>query len=346
MRIVFIILLGFFASAAAMAQTESAQAFEIDCDAAATYSDRYRGEAVVVVHRGVVVCEHYRNSEPDEAWELASGVKSFTAAMAAAAVEDGLLTLDEPVADTLTEWQDDERLSQITIRQLLSLVSGIHVVQDRYVSYENAVRSNARNDPGTRFAYGPRPFAVFGEVMRRKLEAAGSDMSPADYFRSRVLIPINADVASWSHFEGDPLLSEGVEISPMHWARFGYLVSQGGEIGGTRLLDAEATAAMFEQRYMRMYGMGWWIHHEGVERRSRFRTARGGIAAAPANFPTVYAAAGSGDQRLFILPDYDLVVVRMTRGVRIHRELQGDVGFSGQLFLRALLPGIPPSSES
>jgi CubicO group peptidase (beta-lactamase class C family) len=320
--------------------------FELDCDAAARFSDRYRGEAVVVVYQGHVVCEHYRNSAPEDAWELASGVKSFTAAMAAAAVEDGLLTLDEPVAQTLTEWQDDERLSRITIRELLSLVSGIHVVQDRYVSYAEAVNSRARNEPGTRFAYGPRPFAVFGEVLRRKLNAAGSDMSPADYFRSRVLIPLDADVSAWSHFEGDPLLSEGVEISPMHWARFGYLVSQGGAIGETRLLDEDATNAMFEARFMRMYGMGWWIHHEGFEPRSRFRSARAGISAAPANFPTVFAAAGSGDQRLYILPDYDLVVVRMTRGVRVDRDLQGDVGFSGQLFLRALLPGIPSSTES
>jgi len=345
MRFLTLFIIGLLTSASGHAQDVETP-YTLDCDAAARFSDRYRGEAVVVVYQGAVICEHYRNSEPDEAWELASGTKSFTAAMAAAAVEDGLLTLDEPVAQTLTEWQDDERLSQITIRQLLSLVSGIHVVQDRYVSYAEAVNSRARHDPGTRFAYGPRPFAVFGAVMQRKLIAVGTDMSPADYFRSRVLIPIDADVAGWSHFEGNPLLSEGVEISPMHWARFGYLVSQGGEIGGTRLLDEDATAAMFEQHYMRMYGMGWWVHHEGFEPRSRFRTARGGIAAAPANFPTVYAAAGSGDQRLYIFPDFDLVVVRMTRGVRIHRELQGDVGFSGQLFLRALLPGIPPSSES
>ena len=345
MRILTALIFGVLVSASGLAQ-EPTEMFEIDCEAAARFSDRYRGEAVIVVHNGAVVCEHYRDSGPDDAWELASGTKSFTAAMAAAAVEDGLLTLDELVSDTLTEWQDDERLSQITIRQVLSLVSGIHVVPDRYVSYANAVNSRARHDPGTRFAYGPRPFAVFGEVMRRKLEAEGTDMSPADYFRSRVLIPINADVASWSHFEGDPLLSEGVEITPMRWARFGYLVSQGGELGGTRLLDADATAAMFEQRFIRMYGMGWWVHHQEVEPQGQRRSARRDIESAPASFPTVFAAEGSGDQRLYILPDFDLVVVRMTRGVRIHRELQGNVGFSGQLFLRALLPDLPSSTDS
>src|SRR5207249_4935391 len=56
---------------------------------------------------------------------LASGTKSFSGAMLAAAVEDGLLKLDEKVADTITEWKNDQRKSQITIRHLLSLTSGI-----------------------------------------------------------------------------------------------------------------------------------------------------------------------------------------------------------------------------
>src|SRR5204862_4336450 len=44
---------------------------------------------------------------------------------AMAAVEDGLLTLDEKVADTITEWKGDPRKGQITIRQLLTLSSGL-----------------------------------------------------------------------------------------------------------------------------------------------------------------------------------------------------------------------------
>lgn len=36
---------------------------------------------------------------------LASGTKSFSCVMAVAAVEDGLLQLDEPVAGTIIEWQ-------------------------------------------------------------------------------------------------------------------------------------------------------------------------------------------------------------------------------------------------
>jgi CubicO group peptidase (beta-lactamase class C family) len=56
---------------------------------------------------------------------LASGSKSFVGVLAMMAVEDGLLSLDEKAADTLTEWKDDPRKSRITVRQLLNLSSGL-----------------------------------------------------------------------------------------------------------------------------------------------------------------------------------------------------------------------------
>lgn len=313
---------------------------EIDCAAATNYSNRFRGEAVVVVHDGQIVCENYRTGGPDEAIEIASGVKSFAAVMAAAAVQDGLLTLDEPASATLTEWADDPRLSRITIRELLSLVSGLQVRLDRHYTYANAIDVHAIADPGERFGYGPRPFAIFGEIMRRKLRASGVDLTPAEYFRARILIPIDADVATWSAYRGDSILAEGVEVTPVRWARFGHLVLNGGAIGDVRLADASAIMAMFEQRFRRVYGMGWWVHHRGHAPPDRYVSSTGDIETAPADFPTVWSAQGSGDQRLYLLPEYDLVVVRMTRGVRRDRRLQRDIGFSGQIFLRALLPQI------
>jgi len=38
---------------------------------------------------------------------------------------DGLFSLDEKASDTLTEWKEDKRKSQVTICQLLSFCSGI-----------------------------------------------------------------------------------------------------------------------------------------------------------------------------------------------------------------------------
>ena len=63
--------------------------------------------------RGEIVFEDYAPGwTADKPHLLASGTKSFCGVMAACAVHDGLITLDEKVAETLTEWKDDQRKSQ------------------------------------------------------------------------------------------------------------------------------------------------------------------------------------------------------------------------------------------
>ena len=93
---------------------------------AAEYSHSQHGTGVLVMVRGEILFEDYAPGwTAEKPHLLASGTKSFCGVMAACAVHDGLLTLDERVADTLVEWKDDPRKSRITIRQLLSLSSGI-----------------------------------------------------------------------------------------------------------------------------------------------------------------------------------------------------------------------------
>ncbi|MFM7561474.1 MAG: serine hydrolase domain-containing protein, partial [Planctomycetota bacterium] len=106
-------------------QAQSIPAID-QCKAAAEYSHSQHGTGVLVMVRGEVVFEDYAPGwTADKPHLLASGTKSFCGVMAACAVHDGLLTLDEKVAETLTEWKDDPRKSKVTIRQLLSLSSGI-----------------------------------------------------------------------------------------------------------------------------------------------------------------------------------------------------------------------------
>ena len=109
----------FFACAASHAQSPpSKEAFKL----AADYSHSQHGTGLLVMVRGEVLFEDYAEGwNADKPHLLASGTKSFCGVMAACAVHDGMLTLDEKVADTLTEWKEDKRKSQVTIRQLLSL---------------------------------------------------------------------------------------------------------------------------------------------------------------------------------------------------------------------------------
>lgn len=93
---------------------------------AAAYSAQHRGIALLVMVDGQILFEDYPGrGHPNRAHELASGTKSFSGVMAVAAVQDGLLSLEEPLAQTLTEWQGDPWRSQINLSQLLHLTSGI-----------------------------------------------------------------------------------------------------------------------------------------------------------------------------------------------------------------------------
>jgi CubicO group peptidase (beta-lactamase class C family) len=62
------------------------------------------------------------------------------------------------------------RKIEITIRQLLTLTSGLDTGQNgRPPAYSEAINFSAKYDAGKTFEYGPVPFQVFGEILRRKL---------------------------------------------------------------------------------------------------------------------------------------------------------------------------------
>ena len=87
---------------------------------------RTDGQAILVMHRGRIVYERsISGGSAAKPMMLASGSKSFVYVGTIAAVADGLLQLDAPVAELRPAWICDSRKSRVTVRQLLSLESGI-----------------------------------------------------------------------------------------------------------------------------------------------------------------------------------------------------------------------------
>src|SRR5882762_6649450 len=97
-----------------------------NCARAAAYSENNRCFSMLVMQNGKTVFEHYANGGgADMRCKIFSGTKNFWGIAALCAVRDGLIRLDDRVADTITEWKNDQRKSQITVRQLLSQTDGI-----------------------------------------------------------------------------------------------------------------------------------------------------------------------------------------------------------------------------
>lgn len=321
----------FLAGAAASLATP-AFAQNLNFSDAAAYSAARRGVSLVVLHDGRAVFEDYPNgASATSGHELASGTKSFTGIIAAAAVQDRLLTWDERCAATLGEWRDDER-RRITMRHLLSLTSGIEGGPiARPPNYADAITARGGTSPGVRFAYGPTPFQIFGEIMRRKL-----DGDPLAYLQRRVFDPLGITPTHWRRgADRNPHMPSGAGLTARDWARFGWFVLQDGE----GRLDREALAQCFiGSRANPGYGLSWWLWEEGLAPPGRTQS----VDVDPAmtrRFGPISMAAGAGDQRLYLLPQRRLVIARQATGIlrALTRRDRGENAWSDAEFLRTLL---------
>jgi CubicO group peptidase (beta-lactamase class C family) len=315
------------AAAAAVAAPAFAQDVHVSANAAAEYSRPRRGQSLLIMHQGRILFEDYPNrGGADRGWELASGTKSFTGIMAAAAVQDGLLHLDEHAADTLPEWRSDPLKRRIIIHQLLSLESGLRAGNvGRAPPYAEAVASPALYEPGTRFEYGPAPFQIFGEIMRRKTNG-----DPLTYLTRRILDPLHIAPTQWRRgADNMPLMPQGASFTARDWATFGEFV----RVGGRGLVDRDALAQCFTPSDANPgYGMSWWLLRPGLIPPGRMSGVEVD-ATMSERFGVIRMAAGAGDQRLYIIPALDLVVARQASflGMRFTPR------WSDAEFLRALL---------
>jgi CubicO group peptidase (beta-lactamase class C family) len=274
---------------------------------AASYSAAREGLSMLVMIEGKIVFEEYPNGGAAErAHFLASGTKSFSGVMAACAVEDGLLQWDEPVADTITEWKEDPSRSKITIRHLLSLTSGLDAGSNQKTpSYSDALKSRVKTEPGRKFSYGPVPYQIFGEVMRRKLKKQDEDVM--EYLQRRIFDPVGMKYSSWrKDADGNPHLPAGARLTAREWIKFGEMV----RLGGGDIVESKHLRECFiPGRANKRYGLTWWLNQEDTVQ-----------------------ASGKGKQRLYINPELKLVIVRQA-------PVQNKARFQDGEFLSRLLYG-------
>lgn len=274
---------------------------------AAQYSAAQNGYTFLVAVDGRIVYERYEAGwSRERAHRLASGTKSFSAAILAAAVQDGLLSsLEEKVSETLIEWKGDERLSAISYRELLNLSSGIDPGDNGKVpAYSNTGSFKAVSAAGKKFRYGPNAFQAFGEAMTRKLAASEEHdfPDPLSYLEARVFKPIGLEYSEWRRDEnGMPHLPSGAFLTVGEWWKYGEFLRAGGAWEGQQLVDAKVLKeCLTPSKVNPDYGITFWFLEKGGK----------DVATEPPWGKGGYMAAGAGKQRLYVLPEKGVVVVR------------------------------------
>ena len=336
---------GISASAAvvlvALATTTFAEIRSTDCARAAKYSESRRGVSMLVMQNGRTIFEHYANGGSTRGrWPIFSGTKSFWGIAALAAVHDGLLRLDDPVSDTITEWKSDLRKSQITIRQLLNQTDGIEgasrlqraSIRDRNTM---AIRLPSIAEPGAAFIYGPSHLQIFSELLRRKLRGR----STIAYFEGHVADRLGLHRLNYKKdSRGNPLPATGFELTAREWARLGELVLGNGNYHGRQIVPAALLREAFAGSQANpSYGVTFWLNQQApigreadLERmldwpwqNAQWRD----VCICKDAPPDMLVALGSGYQRLFVIPSLKAIIVRQGSNAK----------FSDGHFLRLVL---------
>jgi CubicO group peptidase (beta-lactamase class C family) len=304
---------------------------------AAEYSAEHRGSSFLVIQHGKTLLEEYPGkATADSRQRIYSGTKAFWNLAALAAAEDGLLDLDERVAQTIASWRTDPRKAQITIRQLLDfscgLAPGFGLQVNKYGNRDRtALRLPAVAEPGKAFIYGPSALQVFHQVLQEKL----GKKTPTEYLERRVLRRMKLGPQRYLDDDaGNPLLAAGFVLTARQWAEMGQLVLDKGKPVVRRETLAQAWRGSTANR---AFSLGWWNNRAApggrefdfeamLSRKWQGQDWREACLCRDAP-PDLVACIGSGYQRLYVIPSLELVVVRHGRGGP----------FSDGRFLRLLL---------
>jgi CubicO group peptidase (beta-lactamase class C family) len=294
--------------------------------AASLYSRSLNGDSLLVMQNGHVLFEDYvAPFTAQNAHFLASGTKSFSIALYALGAAEGIWSLDEQVADTITEWQGDSRREAITVEHLLSLSSGLRdspeysigSVRDSDI-YDLAINKSLQPyDPGTVFIYGSTNFYILAAMFERK-----TGLDPLDYLYNRLLRHLGMKeehLALWVRDRnGKPQMAGGAYLDTQTWANYGQLILQQGWWKGQQILDADIVAlgSTYQNDAFRPYGLTWWLN---VDAEDTYQPSMDAVPAdglskqgriAPGTGTDMYMAAGLFKQRLYIIPSRNLVIVR------------------------------------
>jgi len=282
-----------------------------------------------------------------------------------------LLTLSsglDPADDTLgggaTPRRNGQRIMGPGTGSKKDAERGANAAADKFKA---AVTTKSVTKPGARFEYGPSHYMAFGEFLQRKLTASKtlpeSQKTVMGYMKAKLFDPIGLVVGRFGKdLAGNPNLPGGCLLTAQQWAKFGQLVLQEGtwkkpDGASAQIVRSDLLAECFKpSKANPAYGLTWWLLRDGsgagadvgavadgggggnaddlrakVRRKMLSREASASIRRPDGAPWEIYMAAGLGKQRLYVLPQEDMVIVRFAENNR-----QG-MSFDNGQFLSRLL---------
>jgi CubicO group peptidase (beta-lactamase class C family) len=284
--------------------------------------------AALVVRHGALVFEHYFNGA-DERWGRSLGVvdfapdvkhdlrsitKSVTSLLLGIAIDHGWVPgIDASVLSLLPQYADlhSVEMDRITLRHLLTMSAGLK--WDENVPYTIPDNSEIQMDgapdpyryvltrpidtaPGTVWNYSGGGAALISAVLH---QATGKT---EDVLAQELLFdPLGISDVAWVRYtgNGEPVAASGLAMRPRDLAKLGQLVLNRGMWAGRQVVSAAwidaSITPQIQGSQLYFYGYQWWLGRSLV------------------NLHQIEWAVGYGlgGQRLYIVPQLDMVVLVM-----------------------------------
>jgi CubicO group peptidase (beta-lactamase class C family) len=204
-------------------------------------------QGLVVERYGTVVAEAYNHETPHwtlfETWFVTSAVMSL---LVGQALETGDLTsLDQTLGELLVPWDDhlDEEKARITIRQLLTMTSGIsrpYGTAEEYFDWLDAPDQVAwvlehplRSAPGERY----RSDSAAAHLLAAAL-AQATGKSPAELAQDVLLDPLGIGDSYWmADSNGISYGGFGLHVRTRDMVKLARLVLDGGSFDGQQVVS-------------------------------------------------------------------------------------------------------------
>jgi len=272
-------------------------------DTLTNYVGNTNAKAFIVLKNGKIVIEKYYGTfTVDSMWFWASAGKSLAAVMIGKAEQDGIININDSTSKYLgSSWTSctpqQERL--ITVRDQLKMTTGLNdAVLDPDCTIDTCLQYIA--DAGTRWSYYNAPYHLVHDVLEN-----ASGLTLQQYTNQKIKTPIGMSTGFW--------FDHVFYSRARDMARFGLLALANGNWNGNMVVnnptfinDMKTTS----NPYNLSYGYLWWLNGKSSYMVPQAQLVFPGslIPNAPAD---MYCALGKYDQKIYVVPSQNLVVVRM-----------------------------------
>ncbi|MET0393793.1 MAG: serine hydrolase [Chitinophagaceae bacterium] len=270
------------------------------------YLQEKHTKAFMILKNGKIVAERYFGSfTADSLWYWASAGKSLTAFLTGLAQEEGILRISDRTSQYLGNgWTSEPPAKEnlITIRHQLTMTTGL----DDGVPDVDCISPSClvyKADAGARWAYHNAAYTLLYRVIEN-----ASGQSYNNYFNTKIRNRIGMN-GFWLN-TGDLNVYYSNARS---MARFGLLMLNRGKWDQTAIMtDSDYFSSMINtsQNINPSYGYLWWLNGKGSHMLPQTQFVFNGNLTpnAPAD---MFAALGKNDQKIYVVPSQQLVVVRM-----------------------------------